>query len=459
MAARLNLEELKKEYIGKEFGWLTILDVYRDNVKGRYFFKCRCHCGKEVEKQYDKVVSGHTSSCGCFKFTKEYSEKLCKTWASKPDLIRARAEQHSIWCKKHPDNVAKRTAKRKKTYEEHPEILERQIANRKETLKNNPDIQNGINKKLQLYWDDERKAAFSNEMKQLYADHPEYCENVSLGLKQFYEENPCTREDISIRNKKWAEENQEHLKQQGVEHSEKLKKRRLTIIQQTDSDDFKLLLEIIHPLQRDLLLSGDIKASSIILTKCQSCGKYDSHKFNNVWRLNSQKFKIDHPPYCSNCRDKLVTSSYEIEIAEFISTFYSGELIRNTRYVISPQELDLYYPDKKIAIEFNGNYFHDEDHKPRDYHISKFKECNKLGITLISVFENDWKKSKDSIMSYIKDTFNDVVNKLSYVNNTTINLNYPPPNFIISDYSAIKETFYMSKRKKIYTCGVCEQHE
>lgn len=459
MVARLNLEELKKEYIGKEFGWLTVLDVYRDNVKGRYCFKCRCRCGKEVEKQYDKVVSGHTSSCGCFKFTEAYSEKLCKTWASKPDIIRARAEQHSIWCKENPDNVAKRAAKRKKTYEEHPEILERQIANRKETLKNNPDIQNGINEKLQLYWDDERKAAFSNEMKQLYADHPEYCESVSLGLKQFYEENPCAVEDISIRNKKWAEENQEQLKQQGVEHSEKLKERRLNIIQQTDSDDFKLLLEIIYPLQRDLLLSGDIKASSMILTKCPLCGKYDSHKFNNIWRLNNQKFKIDHPPYCSSCRDKFVTSSYEIEIAEFISTFYSCEPIRNSRSILNGKELDIYYPEKKIAIEFNGNYFHDEDHKLRDYHINKFKECNKLGITLISVFENDWKKLKDSVMSYIKDAFDDVVNRLSYVNSTTINLNYPPPNFTISDYSAIKEAFYMSKRKKIYTCGVYEQHE
>ena len=64
MTRKIDLNELKEKYIGKTFGWLTVIDAYKDSTKGRYFFKCKCKCGKEVCKPYDKVISGHTSSCG-----------------------------------------------------------------------------------------------------------------------------------------------------------------------------------------------------------------------------------------------------------------------------------------------------------------------------------------------------------------------------------------------------------
>lgn len=73
MSKKLDLDELNKEYIGKTFGWLTVISVYKDLDKKRYYFKCICKCGKETCKPYNKVISGHTSSCGCYKFSKEYS--------------------------------------------------------------------------------------------------------------------------------------------------------------------------------------------------------------------------------------------------------------------------------------------------------------------------------------------------------------------------------------------------
>ena len=39
----LNVDDLKNEYIGKTFNWLTVLDVVRDN--SILYFTCRCKCG------------------------------------------------------------------------------------------------------------------------------------------------------------------------------------------------------------------------------------------------------------------------------------------------------------------------------------------------------------------------------------------------------------------------------
>ena len=42
------------------------------------------------------------------------------------------------------------------------------------------------------------------------------------------------------------------------------------------------------------------------------------------------------------------------QIYEFIKSIYAGDVICDTRKVISPLELDIYIPDLRIAIEFDG---------------------------------------------------------------------------------------------------------
>ena len=61
---------------------------------------------------------------------------------------------------------------------------------------------------------------------------------------------------------------------------------------------------------------------------------------------------------------------------------------RNTRSIINPKELDIYIPAKKIAIEFNGTYWHSQH--PPIYHLNKTIDCEKLGIHLIHVWEHEF---------------------------------------------------------------------
>lgn len=453
---KLDIEELKKEYVGKIFHWLTVIDVFRDDKK-KIRFKCICKCGKECIKDFGKVIIGHTSSCGCFKFTKDYSDKLKSVWEANPDKVKEKTEKVKQWFKDNPDRVAERSRKYRKTIAENPEILIKQKAKRKDTFDNNPEIQEKISEKLRLFYSDENNRKYlSDKMKQLYEDESNR-KKISDGLKRFYLDE-SKRLELSIRAKKWAEDNRDRVEEQGKQHSEDLKKRRLHFIKKAQKDNFSDFVEFtrtIHPSQLNDLLNGDIRATDMIMTKCPICGKYEERTFNNTWKLIKMKFRTGHTPYCSLCRSQLSASSYEDEISNIIKSFYDGVCLRNSRDIISPLELDLYYPKKKIAVEYNGTYWHNENCKLREYHYNKFKKCYDLDILLVNIFERDWLTSKEKIIFYLRDLFSGIENSLSYVDesHSIINLNYPLPTLSISESSVIKEDYYIDHNIRVFTCG------
>ena len=83
-----------------------------------------------------------------------------------------------------------------------------------------------------------------------------------------------------------------------------------------------------------------------------------------------------------------VRSTAEDVLKQDISTIYKGTIISNTRKIIKPLELDLYLPDLKIAIEYNGTYWHSsKNNKNIEYHLNKSLLCRKLGIRLIHIYE------------------------------------------------------------------------
>lgn len=101
----------------------------------------------------------------------------------------------------------------------------------------------------------------------------------------------------------------------------------------------------------------------------------------------SNFFKGDRCPYCSK-RKKY--SNVEKEIVEFIKDIYDGEIIENSRDIISPYELDIYLPDKKIAFEIDGIYYHSTKYKEdKNYHLNKTNLCKEIGIRLIHIFDDE----------------------------------------------------------------------
>ena len=76
-------EELLAKYAGKKFNHLTVIDVYHNTERGRWFFECLCDCGERCSKCMSKVLTSHTKTCGGDIHRKEQGQKLSETLKKK----------------------------------------------------------------------------------------------------------------------------------------------------------------------------------------------------------------------------------------------------------------------------------------------------------------------------------------------------------------------------------------
>ena len=98
----------------------------------------------------------------------------------------------------------------------------------------------------------------------------------------------------------------------------------------------------------------------------------------------------DHLQGCGCPKCGLKLSKAEDEIIEYIERF-NIKVEKRNKTLISPYELDIYLPDKHIAIEYNGLIWHSEKFgRDKNYHVNKTKQCNDKGVRLIHIFEDEW---------------------------------------------------------------------
>ena len=109
-------------------------------------------------------------------------------------------------------------------------------------------------------------------------------------------------------------------------------------------------------------------------------------------------------PRCTTCNSGI--STFEKEVTDFIRSIlpYTTSVEENKRILPNNRELDIYIPSLKIAIECDGLYWHSEigGCKNKMYHISKTEECEKLGVRLIHLFEDEWINKKELVKSKLK---------------------------------------------------------
>ena len=100
-------------------------------------------------------------------------------------------------------------------------------------------------------------------------------------------------------------------------------------------------------------------------------------------------------PYCTHN-----VSNQEKEIREYIESLGFKTKTSDRKTLTDTKELDLIIPSKKIAIEFDGLYWHCENMKPdKKYHLNKTLECDKKGLRLIHIFEDEWIYKKEIVKS------------------------------------------------------------
>ncbi len=101
---------------------------------------------------------------------------------------------------------------------------------------------------------------------------------------------------------------------------------------------------------------------------------------------------VNNKTWCPRCH----VSGAVHEILTFVESLGLKTVV-NDRKAIAPLELDVYVPELKFGLEYNGLYWHSEaagDHTGTDYdplrHIKKFRACRDAGVALLAVFEDEW---------------------------------------------------------------------
>ena len=109
---------------------------------------------------------------------------------------------------------------------------------------------------------------------------------------------------------------------------------------------------------------------------------------------------------CPRCAQSALVSKQEQSLVDFVCSLIGKSRVRTSvRDVIHPKELDIYVPSRGVAIEFNGTYWHSEENgKHRDYHFDKWLSCRDRGVTLISVWEDDWLYRRSVVERVLEST-------------------------------------------------------
>ena len=153
---------------------------------------------------------------------------------------------------------------------------------------------------------------------------------------------------------------------------------------------------------------GDIKEleilsynNNIVKFLCKDC--YKEFEVTQTFLYN--RHIRDKSKICINCNplnNKI--SNGQNEIIDFLKEIEIKNIEVNHRKVIKPYEIDIYLPDYKLGIEFNGIFWHSELCKvDKKYHYNKLKMSNDKNIELIQIWEDDWKYKKQLIKSIIKN--------------------------------------------------------
>lgn len=140
--------------------------------------------------------------------------------------------------------------------------------------------------------------------------------------------------------------------------------------------------------------------------------EYSGTEYHKLYKFRCVKCNAEfndnlysgNTPRCLICNPlNRFTSVGQKELLDFIKTNCGCNVIHNDRKILDGLELDIYIPDKNLAIEYNGVYWHSEisGNKPKNYHINKLNECAKKGIQLIHIFDEEWEEKQDIIKSII----------------------------------------------------------
>jgi len=161
--------------------------------------------------------------------------------------------------------------------------------------------------------------------------------------------------------------------------------------QRYTTETFKKLCKEIHPnynLEKVVYKSSQEKV-------CVICPKHGEFYSNPDSLLQGKG--------CPKCGNHL--SKGEDELFELLCVkLGKDKVIKGDKKKLNGMEIDILIPSVSLGIEFDGLRWHSEKFKKdRYYHLNKTLECEKKGIKLIHIFEDEWLFKKNIVLKKIEN--------------------------------------------------------
>ena len=171
--------------------------------------------------------------------------------------------------------------------------------------------------------------------------------------------------------------------------------------------------------------------------KCSEC--------SHIWRASISS-RTHMKSGCPACAKRI--SKQENQVAEYINTYIcshydslcftmhrsikfkkiyemknldSDSILTNYLQQHLLKELDIYIPELKLAIEYDGDYWHNDSRMlsrcgltNSEAHKIKQQLCSQAGVELFFISEHDWLHSKDDIKSYLNSVIKEAYDSIIY---------------------------------------------
>ncbi len=132
--------------------------------------------------------------------------------------------------------------------------------------------------------------------------------------------------------------------------------------------------------------------------KCNNCN--NNFSFSRQIFRPSTKFGENICPICHPRNSG--TSNIEKDFFNEIKNIWPTALA-NDRQVLKGKEIDVLISEKKLGFEFTGLYWHSEKNYNEPKHLLwKQQYAHKMGLRLITIFEDEWLNKKEIVLSKIK---------------------------------------------------------
>ena len=165
-----------------------------------------------------------------------------------------------------------------------------------------------------------------------------------------------------------------------------------------------------HHTQNNITNIEDINKKEFIITLIKNGGWVAVAEHFNLTTNSHTSTSNFLKKYCNitltdHTRPKSIP---EKMVIDFVKENCQYNVQTNCKNIIAPYELDIYIPELKLAIEFDGLYRHSYNSKEtvfcKNYHKMKTDMCENLGIKLIHIFESDWVNKEPIIKSMIRNS-------------------------------------------------------